>query len=249
MPRILNPAQVDAFYRKGYLLMQGLFSGDDVLQIQKAIGRLYDAARQEAPVEGGRRHNGSKIYHTRAGSVERVVWAGGAEPVLLEKGRDRRLTGIIADLFGNPQADHLLNQVHFKNPGDGVSFAFHQDCTHRRFGDPQCWNDVDGRGSYVQTLLAIDPMTEENGPLLVVPGNPGRDLRIRPEESTRFLDHATPVLMSPGDLLAFSPYLIHGSEPNRSKVPRWSIINGYAYPGANKRTFDIPGAGERIDLS
>lgn len=47
----------------------------------------------------------------------------------------------------------IPHQAHYKEPGDGVSFPFHQDSKHRRmaFGD---FVDVTGQGSYVQVYYS-----------------------------------------------------------------------------------------------
>ena len=66
--------------------------------------------------------------------------------------------------------DHLLNQAHFKRPRDGVTFGWHQDIQHRDKGNGT-WTDVNGRGSFVQTVIALDEMTPDSGPLKFMPGS------------------------------------------------------------------------------
>ena len=50
----------------------------------------------------------------------------------------------------------------------------------------------------------------------------------------------------PGSVLLLSPYTVHGSKPNRSKHARRVFINGYAYPGANRRVYPGKGAGRKV---
>jgi ectoine hydroxylase-related dioxygenase (phytanoyl-CoA dioxygenase family) len=54
--------------------------------------------------------------------------------------------------------------------------------------------------------------------------------------------------MQPGDVAFFSPYAIHGSQPNNSKGPRRVFINGFAYPGANQKKYPGQGSGRRVYL-
>ena len=103
-------------------------------------------------------HNGSQfvidckdINGLRKKQIKRIVWCGAAEPTLLKLGQDPRLTRIAGQLLASRKANHLINQVHFKFPHDGVSFPFHQDSRHRGYGTPN-WRDVNGRGSYVQMV-------------------------------------------------------------------------------------------------
>ena len=126
---------------------------------------------------------------------------------------------------------------------------WHQDSDHRRYGTDQ-WTDVNGRGSFVQTLMAVDVMNEENGPLMVVPGS-GRQghqyLKQNPSPLDALFDgRAQPVLMEARLGALLGPYTVHGSKPNRSKHARRVFINGYGYPGANRRIYPGKGAGRKV---
>jgi ectoine hydroxylase-related dioxygenase (phytanoyl-CoA dioxygenase family) len=173
------------------------------------------------------------------------VWAGGAEPVLLELGEDPRLVEPALELLGTRECEQLLCQAHYKMPNDGVAFDWHQDIQHRDKGG-DTWRDVTGRGSYVQTILLVDDMTEENGPLEFLPrGAASLDPagRLVKDDRGPRLDasRAVPITGRAGDVLLFGPYAVHGSSPNLSSKPRRVLINGYAAPGANGRYY--PGRG------
>ena len=86
--------------------------------------------------------------------INRIVWCGAAEPVLLKYGEDARLTFPSSQLLGSNEMEQLICQAHFKLPADGVGFGWHQDSDHRRYGTDQ-WTDLNGRGSFVQTLMAV----------------------------------------------------------------------------------------------
>ena len=66
--------------------------------------------------------------------------------------------------------EQLLSQAHFKRPNDGVVFRWHQDIQHRDKGNGT-WRDIDGRGSFVQSILMLDEMTMDSGPLQFIPGS------------------------------------------------------------------------------
>jgi len=177
-----------------------------------------------------------------------VVWAGGCEPAFLASGRDVRLTSIVGQLLGAPRAVHLLNQLHAKYPHDGLEFEPHQDSEHRRYGTPE-WRDVDGRGSYVQAVVAIDDSTPDNGPLVFYPGS-GREGHLDPAlVRRRFGDRpGAPALLAAGSAAFFGPYVVHRSAENRGILPRRIAINGFALPGANSRSYFGAGTGVPFDL-
>ena len=148
--------------------------------------------------------------------------------------------------------NQLINQAHFKLPGDGVRFPWHQDSAHRRYGGRE-WRDINGRGSYVQTVTAIDDVTLDNGPLRFVRDSAQLGHVTLPaggdaELPSQLIDPEkieTPT-MKAGDVLMFGPYVFHSSEPNRSSRPRRVFINGFAYPGANSRVYPGTGSGRLL---
>lgn len=238
----LGTAERRAFDEGGFFVLRALYSAAELAQVRAAFERLYETA-QRLPATGD--HAGAFFVLDVRGEgpavVQRVVWAGGMEPVLLELSADARLLSPALELLGSTTCEQLLCQAHFKMPNDGVAFDWHQDIQHRDKG-PGTWRDVNGRGSFVQTLLLVDDMTEENGPLEFVPPDAARfDERGRLVPSSVDVTRAVPVTGRAGDVLFFGPWAVHGSSPNRSPLPRRVLINGYAAPGANGRHY--PGAG------
>ena len=267
----LTPGQVDDFFGRGWVVLTALFAPDELAAARAAFERLHATAQRLRTTQD---HAGARFVLTDRGSgmpateasrggvvVQRVVWAGGAEPALLDIGADPRLVGPALQLLGSERCEQLLCQAHFKMPGDGVSFDWHQDVQHRDKG-PGTWRDLNGRGSYVQTLLAIDEMRTDNGPLQFVPREAVRlDARGRLRDA--HYDYGTPMtggdeaggdeavdagraetITGPaGSVIFFGPYAVHGSTPNTSAAPRRVLINGYAYPGANGRVYPGEGSG------
>lgn len=240
----LQPDELRAFHDGGYFIRRGLFRADEVATVRAALERLY-ATAQTLTATGD--HDGAffALAVPPGGGqtvVQRVVWAGGAEPALLAVGEDLRLVGPALELLGTATCEQLLSQAHYKMPNDGVSFDWHQDIQHRDKGHGT-WRDVTGRGSFVQTILLVDDMTDENGPLEFVPRDAveldaaGRLVPGSPVDRTR----ASAVTGRAGDVLFFGPYAVHGSTPNLSSQPRRVLIDGYAAPGANGRYY--PGRG------
>lgn len=254
---VFTAAQIREFYDQGWTIVSGLFSSEEMQIARRAFERLYAKAQQLRTTQ---EHDGAYFVldAPAAGDVivKRIVWAGGAERDLLSLSADPRLVDPALQLLSSDRCEQLLCQAHFKMPGDGVSFDWHQDVQHRDKG-PGTWQDLNGRGSYVQTILLVDDMTERNGPLKFIPRNAVRgegNVRLsfdsydystpmKPGTAPALFDESQAVTVTgqAGSVLFFGPYAIHGSTSNDSDVPRRVLINGYAYPGANGRVY--PGRG------
>lgn len=253
MSRQLYQSEIRRFYDEGFLVVEGLFSRSEVAALGEAAERLRAVGREIAADLSGEEgevkieHEGSQFVFGN-GRLLRVVWAGGCEPGFLANGRDPRLTAIVGQLFDSDRAVHLLNQLHAKYPNDGLEFEPHQDSEHRRYGTPE-WRDVDGRGSYIQTVVAIDDTTPDNGPLIFYPRT-GRRGHLDPAQvRSRFKGRpGVPALLAAGSAAFFGPYVVHRSEENRGSAPRRIVINGFALPGANSREYFGSGTGVPVPL-
>jgi ectoine hydroxylase-related dioxygenase (phytanoyl-CoA dioxygenase family) len=258
----LTNKQIEEFFEVGWTVIPNVFQPEEIQKMQKSFDKLAATSEKIKTTQVLDESYFVLGEDTKTSSViiKRVVWAGGHAPFLLDIGRDKRILNPVAQLLGTKEFDHLLNQAHFKRPGDKVIFDWHQDIQHRDKG-PGTWKDVNGRGSYVQTALTVDPMTAENGPLLFYPGsskwgkvdfgtqedydfNPNQYLDKMP---AGFDENKIVTVTAPaGSLLLFGPYTAHASFENKSNASRRVLINGYAYPGSNGRIY--PGSGKGIKI-
>jgi ectoine hydroxylase-related dioxygenase (phytanoyl-CoA dioxygenase family) len=150
---------------------------------------------------------------------------------------DPRFAAVLAPLIGG-DVKQIINQLHWKAPGGIGDFAWHQDS---RFRKPDaCYRNLGT--SYVQTGLAIDPHTPESGCMRFLPRT-HRAGDIDLDTSTEVLGNAMAdevllaaglspgdaidLVLEPGDLALWNPYLVHGSGTNRSDHQRRLYINGY----------------------
>lgn len=236
----------EALDRDGYAVLRGFLGPDDVAALAGGFDRLLAHARTLAgPTDvGGARF----VVDTEPFRLRRVVWAGGADEAVAAYGADARYVDLACDVLGSDTVEQLIQQAHFKIPGDGVDFAWHQDASNRRYGS-ELFHDLDGQGSYLQTALAIDPMDATNGALQALPGSHRLGFVADPLTGAvppqhLALDRAVALELDPGDLVVFGPFLLHGSPPNRGDRPRRLFLQGYALPGANRRVY--PGAGTGV---
>jgi hypothetical protein len=226
------------YWRDGYAVVRGFFGADEIAEISAALDQLYAEG-----VEHGRcfRH-GNLFYNVaRDGDGEPLVrmvqWPSYHQPVLNRVRLDTRFAELLEPLIGR-DLKQIINQVHWKAPGSLGDFAWHQDSKSRR--PASAFRDL--ATSYVQTGLALDPHRPESGCLRFIPGSHLRgDLRMGSETHSLgaamknealeavglSASDAIDLLLEPGDLALWSPFLVHGSGTNRSDHKRRLYINGY----------------------
>ncbi|HVM23697.1 MAG TPA: phytanoyl-CoA dioxygenase family protein [Sphingomicrobium sp.] len=233
-----DPGYLADYARDGYAVIRGLFSRAEIDEIGAAADQLY----AEGAAHGRSFRHGNLFYNVAAGTggepmVRMAQWPSYHQPVLNRVRLDRRIAQLLAPLLG-PDLKQIINQVHWKAPGTLGDFAWHQDSRSRR--PASAYRNL--ADSYVQTGLALDPHTPASGCMRFIPGSHRRgDLGMdcsRKALGTAMSaaalaevglseDEAVDLLLEPGDLALWSPYLVHGSGSNRSSHKRRLYINGY----------------------
>lgn len=242
----LTSAQIHEFFHRGFFCVENVFEPKEIKEIGDALDRITEMASH---ITTTTIHKGAQFV-VEGTRIDRVVWVGAAEPILLDYGKDERILRPVSQLLGSNSMQQLISQFHPKLPGDNVGFEWHQDSQHRWYGTDS-WTDVNGKGSYVQTLTAIDEVTMDNGPVWFVPSHYSLGhLSLDKNDVNKLVDlsKAEPLLMKPGSTAFFGPYVVHGSKPNNSTKSRRVFINGYAYPQANKREYPGVGSGRMLSL-
>lgn len=262
MSKFLTDEQFNQFYEQGFVRINNVFTPEEMDAIEGACDRVYGLAEKiatsgEANAEKAQViHDGSKFTYQFTDddwAIRHVAMCGQCEPVFDQYGKDQRLLQIAGELLQVEQVEQQINQIHYKKPGTAVAFKWHQDAQHRGIARG-VWEDVDGKGSYVQIALAIDDVTEKTGPLGFVPGsNKHGFLGALYDENGNYscdkvnLDDAVFPLLKRGDVAAFGSYTVHGSMPNVGETFRRTFINGFAYPGASKKEHRLQGEGRTLD--
>lgn len=229
---------VSQFRDQGYAVVREVFSGEEVAQMAAAFDRIRERA-----LAGGRSWRDRNTFFCLADDSDKgrilryVQWPGWIDGTLEQVRRDPRLLDILAPLIGC-DLKQIINQMHWKEPGAAAEFGFHQDARSRR--PREAYRNL--AGSYIQTGIAIDPHSLENGAMIVCPESHLRgDLPFDPAQRSmdQSMDTAdlprlglrsdrTEVLkLAPGDVALWHVHTLHGSGPNRSASDRRFYINGY----------------------
>lgn len=266
---MLDAKKLDFYKENGYVIVDNLIENDKVQLLQDKTSEIIQEIKESFSCNGNQEKKdlrGSQIIlkgipDFKKIVIKRILWAGAAESTFLDTGRDKKLLQIIAQILEFHEADHLINQIHIKEPHDGVEFPWHQDEQNRRFFDNN-WNAQGPSCNYVAAITAIDPCTTDNGTIYVIPkshklGYLGFSKFLNTEElQNNFMNTQNinvdnvkkALILQPGDTVLIHPHLIHASWPNCSNIQRRVLINGYAYPGANTVQYPGEGSGLRIKL-
>jgi hypothetical protein len=234
----MTPDHVDRYRRDGYAIVRGLFTAEEV----RVIGAAADQIHAEGMGHGRSFRHGNLFYNvgtdeSGAPQVRMVQWPSYHQPVLNSIRLDRRMAELLAPLIGT-DLKQIINQIHWKGPGGGSEFAWHQDC---QFREPaEAYRNL-GR-AYVQTGLAIDPHNADSGCMRFIPeSHLDGDLRLDTPRDVLGIamndavlrsaglsaQSAVEVVLDPGDVALWSPFLVHGSGVNRSNHRRRLYVNGY----------------------
>jgi ectoine hydroxylase-related dioxygenase (phytanoyl-CoA dioxygenase family) len=232
-------ADLAHYWREGYAIVRGFFSPAEVAEVATGLDQLY----AEGVAHGRCFRHGNLFYNVareRDGLeplVRMVQWPSYHQPVLNRVRLDSRYASLLEPLIGG-NLKQIINQVHWKAPGSLGDFAWHQDSRFRR--PASAYRNL--ATAYVQTGLAIDPHTPESGCMRFIPRSHLRgDLDMDASKlamGTEMSDDAlravgldaadvVDLLLEPGDLALWSPYLVHGSGKNVSNHRRRLYINGY----------------------
>lgn len=258
------PEYLADYWKNGYVIVRDLYTEEDITRISNMAHEL----KNEGLAMARQLSWGAKELVYKDGTqfalankndnpiIERIVWAGASKPELLELGRTPPLLQKIAQILNVGRGDHLINQLHYKIPGDGVTFPYHMDEQNRLAFDPKWAGHKMWGGGYVVSITAIDEVTINNGPLFVYPGSHLLNLqfdRFCGEDGLPEIlknQDKVPLLLHRGDTAFMHPKLVHASweNDNLDGKTRITFLNGVSSPGANHVKYPGEGSSEQITL-
>lgn len=226
---------MEEYWTRGFVMIRGVFPSDEIAELAGYFDEILalGSGLRETTKQGLAEFRVVPINGKP--TLKFAKWASSVHAGLTRFRTSPRLLSLVTGLLG-PDLRQITNQMHYKNPGDGVSFQMHQDCTFRK--PDAAYRDL--YASFLQTAIAVDPSTEENGCLQLVPtshrerkpllsgGYEGWEANGTNAQVLERLPPAENGLMEPGDVLIWNPFTIHGSQPNRSRSSRRVYINGFA---------------------
>lgn len=222
---------VEAYAESGWVVVRSLLDAESIAALQRAtdelealaadfvrdtaVGRVYF----EVQSASGRKREAA----ARPGALRKITSPSKGAPAYRALRESRELVEVIAAL-GVPAARCVVDQVNPKAARHGTGFPFHQDAA---FLHGVALRDLEKFGG-VNVVVALDPADADNGGFTVL-GGTHRSGLVEGQyryDASQTLEHrfdatrrAIPAL-APGDAVFFSPWLAHGSGPNRSERRR-----------------------------
>jgi ectoine hydroxylase-related dioxygenase (phytanoyl-CoA dioxygenase family) len=246
---VLQKSDIEEFKKEGVLIVRGVVKTAGIKLLQTACDDFCRAAENSqedlylgatyVQILKGCNPFDKNIdnFPTVKGLIRRVTYPYLASPIIDQLRRDPGILAVVQKILGNDVVQ-IVNQINFNHPGgQGQGWGWHQDYRFRRAGMTNFPH------VYLQTLVAIDAVTPENGGVRLVPRSPDLGpLKLDIEQDTAEQQFnaslAITPLLNPGDMVIFGPYTIHGSTANRSTAPRRVFINGFA--DKNHCTYGMP---------
>jgi hypothetical protein len=219
----LTAGESAQYARDGYILRRGLLSGREVDAFrERARSDLESERRAGAVMSKGDGDGKSTLLR---------MWTSAGDDLYGLLARDERLVALACQLIGKPVYLYS-HKMTMKQPREGGAWEWHQD-----FG---YWHDYGCLAPEMMSIyVALDRATPENGCLQVLRGTHrlGRLTHRRENDQTlvdgEYMDAAlrrfdlVPVVMEPGDAVAFDCNLLHRSDANHTDTFRWGYIASY----------------------
>ena len=229
----LSQQQKDFFNENGYLVVENAVSPDLLTQLETDFANWVTESKSETRAYGeafdGRPRLDLEAGHSSEAPALRRVNA----PVEISEAyynamMNSTMTSCVEELIG-PNIKFHHSKINSKLPGAKTSVKWHQDFPFT----PHSNDDL------ITALLMVDEVTEQNGPLEVVPGSHKGDLHslwhnneftgaIAKEVADQCQRESVKCTGSAGSVCLMHTRLLHGSAPNLSDKPRTLFIAVYS---------------------
>jgi ectoine hydroxylase-related dioxygenase (phytanoyl-CoA dioxygenase family) len=223
---MLTRAQVDQFWRDGFLVAEDAVTPAECAAMCADIARWVEESRAHAtpfgpPTVDGRPRFDMGAEHTaEQPALRRINNPSDLYPAYTEVMRNAAMVDMVADLIG-PNVKFHHCKINVKLPGSHTEVGYHQDFAYT----PHTNDDI------VTALLMLEDMTLENGCLMGVPGSHRGPMQtlfegdrftgtMKDDVCAAMKAKHVPITGKAGSVCLMHTRLAHGSEPNRSNRPR-----------------------------
>lgn len=237
--KTLSSTQINQFNRDGFLFLENAIPESALEKLQNEFEQWKEESRKYNAPYGMMFDNRPRFDIEPGHSADKPALRRIASPVeisatYLDVMRNNRGLDAVVDILG-PNIKFENAKINSKQPGAATQVKYHQDFLF----EPHTNDDI------ITVLFFIDDVTEENGPLEVVPGTHKGPLYEHWQDGV-FIGAVSDAIATEMKIQAVSCYgpagsaclmharLLHGSAPNLSDKPRTLFICEYmaedAYP-------------------
>ncbi len=229
---MVDKAVLDRYWNDGYLFLPDALTPGELRALNDDFEAWKDESREQTEAYGetldGRARFDLEPGHTAEHpALRRVASPVEVSDVYLEVMRDNAALDVVAQLIG-PNIEYNNSKINSKQPGAATEVKFHQDFLFQ----PHTNEDL------IAVLFFLDDVTEENGPLEVIPETHRGPMfdhwhdgvytgAVAPEVKADHIDNAVSVYGQAGSACLMHTRLLHGSALNQSGRPRTLFIAEY----------------------
>lgn len=229
----LSEAQINSFWEDGYLMVENAVDEDLLARLQQEFSGWVDESRQHTDsygeiIDGRPRFDVEPGHSADVPALRRVNAPVEVSEACYSAMAASRMTDCVADLIG-PNVKFHHSKINSKLPGGKTAVKWHQDFPFT----PHTNDDL------VTALLMVDDVTEENGPLEVLPGSHRGEIyglwhdgaftgAIDDEIAKDCQSKAVTCTGKAGSVCLMHTRLLHGSTENRSYRSRTLLICVYS---------------------
>lgn len=229
---VTNQDLLDLYWSDGYLFLTDALTPSQLGSLRadfeawKEESRGHMAAYGQT-LDGRARFDVEPGHSAEHPALRRVASPVDASDAYLNVMRDNAALDVVAQLIG-PNVEFNNSKVNSKQPGAATEVKFHQDFLFQ----PHTNEDL------MTVLFFLDDVTEENGPLEVIPGTHKGPMfdhwhngiytgAVAPQVTAEHKDKALSIYGPAGSACLMHTRLLHGSAPNQSDQPRTLFIAEY----------------------
>lgn len=238
MPMLTN-TQIDAYHENGFVGIEGVYSPDEILELQRVTDEFVEQSR--TVTENNNVFDLEPGHSAEEPKLRRLKFPVDIHPTYHGALHHEGMLGIVSQLIGD--AIRLgSSKLNVKRPSGGSPVEWHQDWTFY----PHTNDDLLAVG------ICIDDMTVENGALLVIPGSHKGPIYDHHHPDGYFCgavtdpnfdgEGAVPIELKAGGISIHHVRTLHGSTSNRSAAARrlflLELIAADAWPLRGIETWD-----------
>lgn len=229
----LDAGQMAFFDTNGYLLVEQAVTNEQLSALRRQFEvwlaeSLEHSGAYGETVDGRARFDVEPGHSAVRPGLRRVNAPTDISASYYDVMRNSRIADCVAELIG-PNIRFHHSKINSKQPGAATLVKWHQDFPFT----PHSNDDL------ITALLMIDDVTEENGPLQVLPGSHKGEIHdlwhdgvftgaVDDSVTEYCLANAVTCTAGAGSLCLMHTRLLHGSAPNLSSRPRSLFITVYS---------------------
>ena len=230
---MLNDKQREQFWKNGYLVVENAVEPEELKALQDTFAEwVEDSRMHQAPygetMDGRPRFDVEPAHTADKPGLRRINAPVEVSPAYFDVMTSSKMTDCVAELIG-PNVKSHHTKINSKLPGGATHVKWHQDFPFT----PHSNDDL------ITALLMVDEVTEENGPLEVIPGSHKGEIHglwhdgvftgaVADDVAEESQKNAVICTGPAGSVCLMHTRLLHGSAPNLSKQSRTLFICVYS---------------------